>query len=122
MSEEKDIIEIVMDGDEEVVVLHNPEQQEIIEQLGQLKSDCDELLAYAKTMRDEDESIHGAPVDWETMECTQAERFISDDGELGWRVYLDGVPITARRFRAYVQMNLRNRGWDNAEAQGVIGW
>lgn len=97
------------------IVIRNAEQQAIIADLERLKRDACDVVREAAQEADENESLYRQQVDWNTVTATGAERWIDDEGDLGWRVYVIGTGERANKFYAYVSGKLLNMGWDNVE-------
>lgn len=108
-------------GEEDAVVIHNPEQVQIMADLARLLQDCREVIREADAERSENESLYRQDVEWERVGCHHAERWIDGDGNLGWRVGLSFVDPSAHKFLAYVSDKLVARGWDNAIAEAWGG-
>lgn len=119
MSENEEAIEVNDDGS---VVIHNPEQREIMLSLMQLQNDCNETLGLALLDRAENESlaVEDDAADWDELSCDDARRFISVTGGLGWIVTVSPADPSCARLRAYLADHLRSRGWDDVEV--VTQW
>lgn len=102
-------------GNDREIVIHNAEQQIIITTLERLKQDACDVVRTAAQEADENESLYRQQVDWDNVTATGAERWIDDEGDLGWRVYVIGTGERASKFYAYVSGKLANMGWDNVE-------
>lgn len=98
------------------VVIHNPEQVEIINSLRMLQSQCDECISEVHEHFDENESLFGQAVHWPDFQCAKAERWIDSNGELGWRCYCTGIVRgTSSKLCEALRAKIANRGWDNVE-------
>lgn len=109
--------------DEDAVVIHNAEQQEIMAQLKLLIEHTNSVISRAANERDENESLHAdaGKVDWDEVLCVNSQRWIDSEGELGWRVKISGAQRDAVRFAGYVTDRLRNEGWENVIV-GLSWW
>lgn len=102
------------------IVIHNAEQVSVMQDLERLIHDTGAVLAMAKAVRDDDESLYRQDVEWDHVGCGHAERWIDDGGNLGWRVGINFADASAVKFLAYVASKLEAMGWENviAEAWG----
>jgi hypothetical protein len=116
MNEDQELIPAEAFDAEEGVVIHNPEQVEIMQTLANLREHCDEAIAEVHTDFDQNESLYGQSVYWPEFGCVRAERWIDGDGNLGWRCYCEGVVgAGSAKLREAVRVKIANRGWDNVE-------
>lgn len=108
-----DAVTMTESGD---VVIHNPEQAEIINTLQTLRVQCDEAIAEVHETFDDNESLYGQAVYWPEFTCVRAERWIDDSGNLGWRCYCAGITNGgSAKLREALRGKIANRGWDNVE-------
>lgn len=110
MNEES--IEVAEDG---TVVIHNPEQLEIIAILDGLKAETEAVLVLALDEREENESLYDEGREWSNLSCARVERFIDGAGNMGWRAYIDTQGRSFPVLMGYVRDRLLNAGWDGAE-------
>ena len=103
----------------DTTVIRNPEQEAVIAELTALRTAADEVLIEAFKVCDEDENLVRAPVNWTEISIEGTERWLSDSGQLGWRVFISGAAPDSRQFQAYVSGRLAARGFDAVE---VMSW
>lgn len=95
------------------VVIYNPEQVEIINNLKALVDDTNAMIRLAASQSEENESLYQQVLDWKVVECNCSERWIDSNGALGWRVFIEHVSPKAARLFAFISGKLAEAGWDN---------
>lgn len=102
----------VAEQDDEIVV-RNAEQQHMIDTLVLLRQTCNAAIDAIEV--EDNESLFGQPVDWDSFTCLKAERWLDSEGALGWRVYCDGVSPNATKLLTCLRDKLVGAGWDGIE-------
>ncbi len=64
------------------------------------------------------ESDVGGPVNWGDLRCVSAELYIDDDGDCGYRVYIEEASPDAMELRDWVTKRLVESGYSGV---GVVG-
>lgn len=92
---------------------------EIFHHLDRLIETFDCVVLEGAAEAEENESLHRLGASWDTIECDRSERWINNDGLIGWRVYVisHGVEAGPRKgvLAALLRDKLLNRGWAGIE-------
>lgn len=99
------------------MVIRNDEQVEMLGVLVSLKDACHAAKTDAFKAGEINESLHSAfrNVEWASLECVRAERWLDDAGAMGWRCYIDGPDKGNRKLQIVLRDTLIREGWDGAE-------
>lgn len=99
------------------VVIRNDEQVQMMDVLHGLRDACHAAKNEAFIAGEVNESLYSAfkSVDWASVECVRAERWLDDAGGLGWRCYIDGPDRTNKKLLTLLRDTLLNEGWDGVE-------
>lgn len=108
------------------ITIHNAEQIEVMNSLEALRVSFGIAASEVAVDATENESLHKQAkfVNWTDFTCVRAERWIDNEGKLGWRCYANVSPdplVEAlklgppTRILAAVASKLQNMGWDACE-------
>lgn len=103
--------------DDDVLVIHNEEQVQIIAVLESLRDAFAVAKNEAFVDSEYNESLHKAckGVVWSEVECTRAERWLDQTGDLGWRCYVGGGDKDNPKLLAVIRDKIASMGWEGIE-------
>jgi len=75
----------------------------------------EELIAEAQQDKSafDGEAGRGSGVNWADLRAVDVEHWVRDDGDSGYRVYVEEVSPTAEKLPAFLQAGLADRGIEN---------
>jgi len=67
--------------------------------------------------RDDPKCQTGEAINWGDLHCTSAERYITHDGEIGHRVYIEEASPDCWKFCQYIADQLTAQGYPDVEVK-----
>lgn len=101
---------------DDALILVGSEIDRTVQTLSNLRDDCHRAKALVYEQCKVNESLRYLPtlVEFDEIECVKTERWIDDQGRIGWRAYINSD--NARLLGAMLS-ELRNMGWDDVELE-----